>query len=68
MSNLIALKNDDTLLIDYVRYVLSLDTIDQDTTVLLHTSKTYGIVTPSMVMAWIAKGSIVIVYNENVAA
>lgn len=60
---------EDKQVIDYVRYCLSLpngssNAQGENTIIMLYTNQ-YGIMTPNRVFELIAKGSIVVTYNDN---
>jgi len=52
-------------IIEYTRYVLSLENVNNDNTMIFLNTKSFGILTPSMILNWIEKGAIVVIPNVN---
>jgi hypothetical protein len=59
------IKQEDKQIIEYTRYVLSLENINDDSTMIFLHTKSFGILTPSIILDWIAKGVIVVIPNET---
>ena len=59
------MKQEDKKIIEYTRYVLSLGHVTDDSTMLFLNTKSFGILTPSIILNWIDQGVIIVINNDN---